>query len=90
MQSDGGLTPMENFLGNRAILSGPAGGVVGYAMTSYHCAESNNPMPVIGESASYRSVRQDKNGLSLLNTVCPLMWCLFKPTNNRQKQYTRV
>jgi len=35
MQSDGGLTPMENFLGNRAILSGPAGGVVGYARTSY-------------------------------------------------------
>lgn len=35
MQSDGGLTPMDAFFGNRAILSGPAGGVVGYAMTSY-------------------------------------------------------
>lgn len=35
MQSDGGLTPMDSFCGNRAILSGPAGGVVGYAMTSY-------------------------------------------------------
>jgi 5-oxoprolinase (ATP-hydrolysing) len=35
MQSDGGLTPMDSFFGNRAILSGPAGGVVGYAMTSY-------------------------------------------------------
>ena len=34
MQSDGGLTPMNSFLGNRAILSGPAGGVVGYALTS--------------------------------------------------------
>ncbi|RYH20099.1 hypothetical protein EON65_24610 [archaeon] len=34
MQSDGGLTPMESFFGNRAILSGPAGGVVGYARTS--------------------------------------------------------
>lgn len=34
MQSDGGLTPMSSFYGNRAILSGPAGGVVGYAMTS--------------------------------------------------------
>lgn len=30
MQSDGGLTKMENFRGARAILSGPAGGVVGY------------------------------------------------------------
>lgn len=34
MQSDGGLTPMDRFYGNRAILSGPAGGVVGYAITS--------------------------------------------------------
>lgn len=30
MQSDGGLTKMESFRGARAILSGPAGGVVGY------------------------------------------------------------
>lgn len=29
-----GLTPMNSFLGNKAILSGPAGGVVGYAETS--------------------------------------------------------
>lgn len=29
MQSDGGLTRMEHFRGARAILSGPAGGVVG-------------------------------------------------------------
>lgn len=29
MQSDGGLTNMEHFRGARAILSGPAGGVVG-------------------------------------------------------------
>lgn len=35
MQSDGGLTPMESFIGSRAIVSGPAGGVVGYAMTAY-------------------------------------------------------
>jgi len=35
MQSDGGLTPMDTFTGFRAILSGPAGGVVGYAQTSY-------------------------------------------------------
>ena len=34
MQSDGGLTPMNSFHGNKAILSGPAGGVVGYALTS--------------------------------------------------------
>eukprot|EP00127_Corallochytrium_limacisporum_P003388 Clim_evm16s149 gene=Clim_evmTU16s149 len=35
MQSDGGLAPVEDFMGSRAILSGPAGGVVGYSRTSY-------------------------------------------------------
>ncbi|XP_034275895.1 LOW QUALITY PROTEIN: 5-oxoprolinase [Pantherophis guttatus] len=45
MRSDGGLTPMEAFSGSRAILSGPAGGVVGYAVTSYHRVEGH---PVIG------------------------------------------
>ena len=34
MRSDGGLTAAENFSGSRAILSGPAGGVVGYARTA--------------------------------------------------------
>lgn len=52
MQSDGGLTPMNSFLGNRAILSGPAGGVVGYARTSYDRElakdPGSTPMPVIG------------------------------------------
>uniref|UniRef100_A0A3Q3VZX8 Uncharacterized protein n=1 Tax=Mola mola TaxID=94237 RepID=A0A3Q3VZX8_MOLML len=45
MQSDGGLTPMEQFCGSRAILSGPAGGVVGYAITSSSQMEKR---PVIG------------------------------------------
>lgn len=51
MQSDGGLTPMRAFNGNRAILSGPAGGVVGYARTSYHAAPpaaGEAVQPVIG------------------------------------------
>ncbi|GBG26458.1 5-oxoprolinase [Hondaea fermentalgiana] len=34
MQSDGGLTPVDRFSGHKAILSGPAGGVVGYALTT--------------------------------------------------------
>ncbi|XP_028029518.1 5-oxoprolinase [Bombyx mandarina] len=45
MQSDGGLTPMNLFNGSRAILSGPAGGVIGYAMTSY---QKETGLPVIG------------------------------------------
>ncbi|KAG9251443.1 Hydantoinase B/oxoprolinase-domain-containing protein [Emericellopsis atlantica] len=45
MQSDGGLVDVEKFTGLKAILSGPAGGVVGYAMTSY---DSNTKTPVIG------------------------------------------
>ena len=31
MQSDGGLCEMSSFIGSKAILSGPAGGVVGYS-----------------------------------------------------------
>ncbi len=45
MQSDGGLSPAEDFTGSRAILSGPAGGVVGYAMTTYN---RQTQQPVIG------------------------------------------
>jgi 5-oxoprolinase (ATP-hydrolysing) len=45
MQSDGGLTPMSKFCGSRAILSGPAGGVVGYALTTFN---SLTGQPVIG------------------------------------------
>ncbi|KAI8620425.1 Hydantoinase B/oxoprolinase-domain-containing protein [Chytriomyces sp. MP71] len=35
MKSDGGLADVNDFSGLGAILSGPAGGVVGYALTSY-------------------------------------------------------
>ena len=35
MKSDGGLTPVSDFGGHQAILSGPAGGVVGYAKTAF-------------------------------------------------------
>lgn len=45
MQSDGGLTPMKMFNGSRAILSGPAGGVVGYADTTYN---EERKQPIIG------------------------------------------
>lgn len=45
MQSDGGLTPMDKFNGSRAILSGPAGGVVGYALTTYNRVSD---LPAIG------------------------------------------
>lgn len=45
MQSDGGLVDVDQFSGLRAILSGPAGGVVGYALTSY---DSESKIPIIG------------------------------------------
>ena len=45
MQSDGGLVDVDFFSGLRAILSGPAGGVVGYALTSY---DPKTKTPVIG------------------------------------------
>ena len=40
MQSDGGLVDFQRFSGLRAILSGPAGGVVGYARTSFDSREN--------------------------------------------------
>lgn len=45
MQSDGGLVDVDVFSGLKAILSGPAGGVVGYALTSY---DPETKTPVIG------------------------------------------
>lgn len=53
MQSDGGLTPMNEFSGSRAVLSGPAGGVVGHAITTTLLEEEFNgansyTRPVIG------------------------------------------
>ena len=45
MQSDGGLADVDKFSGLKAILSGPAGGVVGYALTSY---DAETKTPVIG------------------------------------------
>jgi len=45
MQSDGGLCDVEKFTGLHAILSGPAGGVVGYARTSW---DDETRIPVIG------------------------------------------
>ncbi|KAL7421442.1 hypothetical protein Q5752_004328 [Cryptotrichosporon argae] len=45
MQSDGALADFTKFSGLRAILSGPAGGVVGFARTSYDPLEGS---PVVG------------------------------------------
>ena len=45
MQSHGGLIDAERFFGSRAILSGPAGGVVGYSRTTF---DPEHPKPVIG------------------------------------------
>ncbi|KAG7369030.1 hydantoinase B/oxoprolinase-domain containing protein [Nitzschia inconspicua] len=45
MKSDGGLAPVDDFGGHQAILSGPAGGVVGYAKTTF---DPITKTPVIG------------------------------------------
>ncbi|EXJ79175.1 5-oxoprolinase (ATP-hydrolysing) [Capronia epimyces CBS 606.96] len=45
MQSDGGLVDFRSFSGLKAILSGPAAGVVGFAATSW---DEDERMPVIG------------------------------------------
>ena len=45
MSSDGGLVDANRFTGLKTILSGPAGGVVGYARTSW---DEKRKMPIIG------------------------------------------
>lgn len=45
MGSDGGLLNLDNFSGLKSILSGPAGGVVGYALTSW---DDSKRIPIIG------------------------------------------
>jgi len=45
MQSDGALCDHRSFSGLKAILSGPAGGVVGFAKTSY---DPRDGSPVVG------------------------------------------
>lgn len=45
MQSDGGLVDFRSFGGLKSILSGPAGGVVGYAQTTW---DEEERIPVIG------------------------------------------
>lgn len=45
MQSDGGLCSFEKFSGLKSLLSGPAGGVVGQAVT---CYDDQNKIPLIG------------------------------------------
>ncbi|KAG1782155.1 Hydantoinase/oxoprolinase-domain-containing protein [Suillus placidus] len=45
MGSDGGLLDLNNFSGLKSILSGPAGGVVGYALTSW---DADRKYPIIG------------------------------------------
>jgi 5-oxoprolinase (ATP-hydrolysing) len=44
MQSDGGLTDSASFSGHRAILSGPAGGCVGFARTTWDALGSSRPV----------------------------------------------
>jgi len=45
MGSDGGLLDLNNFSGLKSILSGPAGGVVGYALRSW---DKELRHPIIG------------------------------------------
>ena len=57
MQSDGGLSPLNSFSGSKAILSGPAGGVVGYALTTPLLTASS---PEEGEKTKETAVEESK------------------------------
>ncbi|EHK97714.1 hypothetical protein M7I_6498 [Glarea lozoyensis 74030] len=64
MQSDGGLVGWQRFNGLRAILSGPAGGVVGFSRT---CYDKEDKVPCIGfdmgVAAGGGSILTYRNGL---------------------------
>lgn len=63
MQSDGGLVPADSFIGSRAVLSGPAGGVVAFCHTCYRDLPSS--LPIIGLDMGGTSTdvcRIDSNG----------------------------
>ncbi len=66
MQSDGGLVDASNFTGLKAILSGPAGGVVGYAQTCYN---PENKIPLIGFDMGGTSTDVSRYGLGKYDHV---------------------
>lgn len=64
MQSDGGLVPADSFIGSRAVLSGPAGGVVAFCHTCYR--DLSMKQPIIGLDMGGTSTdvcRMDSDGL---------------------------
>ena len=52
MQSDGGLVPVDKFSGFRAVLSGPAGGVVGYSQVTPIQPKSDRALVLDAETAA--------------------------------------
>eukprot|EP00775_Hariotina_reticulata_P006718 gene6718-6939_t len=58
MQSDGGLAPVNAFSGHKAILSGPAGGYVGYALTTAWSEGPDNVAAAAPTSAAGDGVKR--------------------------------
>jgi 5-oxoprolinase (ATP-hydrolysing) len=54
MQSDGGLASVDGFSGHKAILSGPAGGYVGYALTT-RWRDAGRPVTGAGDAGGASS-----------------------------------
>lgn len=66
MQSDGGLVDGHRFSGIKSILSGPAGGVVGYSSTCYN---RQNNTPLIGFDMGGTSTDVSRFGDSKLEHI---------------------
>ena len=67
MQSDGGLSPADAFSGHKAILSGPAAGYVGYAVTTtWDGMDTSKPLQVRG--AAVAGARTCMSGWSTIGT----------------------
>ncbi|KAJ9103462.1 hypothetical protein QFC19_004413 [Naganishia cerealis] len=69
MQSNGGLCPWYKFTGLKAILSGPAGGLVGYGLTCYDSEERKATIGFDAGGTSTDVSRFDENFEHIYETV---------------------
>lgn len=72
MKSDGGLCSSEEFSGCNAILSGPAGGIVGFSETSYPIIDEYNKF------AEKKSNNYQETALLISGLLLALIWAAHR------------
>ena len=85
MGSDGGLLDLDNFSGLKSILSGPAGGVVGYALTSW---DEKQKQPIIGYVVHTRYVHTIKT--SFVGWTLVVHQRMYRASTGAMKSCTKL